>query len=116
MSGNNYYRVYQDFEPVILTKRKSSSAVSMKSKSNIHIDHKIDDSDDIKPIIYYSKEQINIIQQARAAKNLKQVDLAKMISPVLPATFISKIESGETPFDAKTYKKILTVLGIKEKF
>ena len=39
MSGNNYYKVYQDFTPVVLTKKKTfQSTASQQSKSNIHVD------------------------------------------------------------------------------
>ena len=110
---NNNSKNWQDFEPVVLTKKKqSTSYTSIKSKSNIHIDIK-KDTDDITPIIYYPIEKINIIKQAREAANLSQKELAKKISPVISPDFITKIESGKYPYDNKTYNKILNVLNIK---
>jgi ribosome-binding protein aMBF1 (putative translation factor) len=111
---NNNYKVYQDFEPVVFTKKSKTSYVSQKSKSNIHIDTK-NDTDEIKPIIYYPLEKINIIKQAREAANLSQKELSKKISPVIPDDFICKIESRKYPYDDKTYNKILQVLNIKKK-
>ena len=111
--SDKYYKSFQDFEPVILSKsKKSNSIVSQQSKSNIHIDIK-KDSDDIIPIIYYPTDKINIIKEARMAANLNQKDLAKKIRPVIPSDFITKIENGKYPYDEKTYKKILQVLNIK---
>ena len=110
---NNNSKNWQDFEPVVLTKKKQPSTyASIKSKSNIHIDIK-KDSDDITPIIYYPIEKINIIKQAREAANLSQKELAKKLSPVISPDFITKIESGKYPYDNKTYNKILNVLNIK---
>lgn len=107
------YKVYQDFEPVILTKtKKSNSTISQQSKSNIHIPIK-KDTDDIVPINYYTIDQINIIKEARMAAKLSQKDLSKKISPVIPSDFITKIEGGKYPYDNKTYNKILQVLNIK---
>jgi|688.fasta_scaffold171901_4 ribosome-binding protein aMBF1 (putative translation factor) len=112
--GDNYFKVYQDFEPVVLTKtRKPTSIVYQQSKSNIHVNVK-KDSDDIIPINYYSIDQINTIKQAREAAKLSQKDLSKKISPVLSADFIGKIEGGKYPYDDKTYNKILQVLNIKK--
>jgi ribosome-binding protein aMBF1 (putative translation factor) len=112
---NNNYKVYQDFEPVVLNKKKQQqSFASQQSKSNIHIDIK-KDNDEITPIIYYPLEKINIIKQAREAANLSQKELSKKISPVIQSDFISKIEAGKYPYDNKTYNKILQVLNIKRK-
>jgi len=111
--GDKYYKEYQDFTPVVLTKKKPSSSLSsQKSKSNIHINNPVD-NDDITPIIYYSIEKINIIKQAREAAGLTQKELSKKISSVISSDFISKIEGGKTPYDNQTYKKILRVLNVK---
>jgi ribosome-binding protein aMBF1 (putative translation factor) len=111
---NNNYKVYQDFEPVVFTKKSQSSYVSQQSKSNIHVDIK-KDTDEIKPIIYYPIEKINIIKQGREALKLSQKELSKKISSVIPDDFICKIEAGRYPYDDKTYNKILNVLNIKKK-
>ena len=58
----NNSKIWQDFKPVVLTKKQSQSYVSQQSKSNIHIDIK-KDSDEITPIIYYPLEKILIIKQ-----------------------------------------------------
>ena len=111
---NNNYKVYQDFEPVVFTKKSKSSYVSQQSKSNIHIDIK-KDTDEIKPIIYYPIDKINTIKQGREALKLSQKELSKKISSVIPDDFICKIEGGKYPYDNKTYNKILNVLNIKRK-
>jgi ribosome-binding protein aMBF1 (putative translation factor) len=111
--GDKYYKSFQDFEPVVLTKtKKPTSFSSQQSKSNIHIDVK-KDNDEITPIIYYPNDKINIIKEARMAAKLSQKDLAKKISPVIASDFITKIEGGRYPYDDKTYRKILQVLNIK---
>lgn len=111
--GDKYYKVYQDFTPVILTKKKpSTSSSSQKSKSNIHINNPVD-NDEITPIIYYPIEKINIIKQAREAAGLTQKELSKKIGSVVSQDFISKIEGGRMPYDNKTYKKILQILNVK---
>ena len=111
----NNSKIWQDFEPVVLTKKKSqTSCMSQQSKSNIHIDIK-KDSDEIKPIIYYPQDKIIIIKQAREAANLTQKELSKKISAVIPDDFINKIECGKYPYDNKTYNKICRVLNIKIK-
>ena len=111
---NNNYKVYQDFEPVVFTKKSQTSYVSQQSKSNIHVDIK-KDTDEIKPIIYYPIEKINIIKQGREALKLSQKELSKKISSVISDDFICKIEGGKYPYDNKTYNKILNVLNIKKK-
>ena len=112
---NNNYKVYQDFTPVVLTKKKTfQSSASQQSKSNIHVDIK-KDTDEIKPIIYYPIDKINIIKQGREALKLSQKELSKKISSVIPDDFICKIEGGRYPYDDKTYNKILNVLNIKKK-
>ena len=108
----NNSKIWQDFKPVVLTKKQSQSYVSQQSKSNIHIDIK-KDSDEIKPIIYYPQDKIIIIKQAREAANLTQKELSKKISAVIPDDFINKIECGKYPYDNKTYNKICRVLNIK---
>jgi ribosome-binding protein aMBF1 (putative translation factor) len=108
----NNSKIWQDFEPVVLTKKKSQTFVSQQSKSNIHIDVK-KDSDEIIPIIYYPQEKINIIKQAREAANLTQKELSKKIGACIPDDFIKKIESGNYPYNNKTYNRILQVLNIK---
>jgi ribosome-binding protein aMBF1 (putative translation factor) len=111
--SDKYYKVYQDFTPVVLTKNKQSTSLSsQKSKSNIHINNPVD-NDEITPIIYYPIEKINIIKQAREAAGLTQKELSKKISSVISSDFISKIEGGKVPFDNQTYKKILRVLNVK---
>ena len=113
--SDKYYKVYQDFTPVVLTKKKTSTSLSsQKSKSNIHIHNPIDD-DEIKPIVYYPIDKINIIKQAREAAGLTQKELSKKISSVISPDFISKIEGGKLQYDNQTYKKILRVLNINDK-
>jgi ribosome-binding protein aMBF1 (putative translation factor) len=107
------FKMWQDFEPVVFTKKKSQLPVSQQSKSNIHINIK-NDTNEIEPINYYPIDKITIIKQARQAANLSQKELSKKISPVIPDDFINKIEGGRYPYDNKTYNKILQVLNIKK--
>ena len=109
----NNSKIWQDFEPVVLTKKKSqTSCMSQQSKSNIHIDIK-KDSDEITPIIYYPLEKILIIKQAREAAKLTQIELSKKLGAGIPDDFIKKIESGNYPYNNKTYNRILQILNIK---
>jgi len=114
---NAYYKSFQDFEPVVLTKRNNnSSSNNNKSKSNIHINSKNNiDTDDIITIPKYTTEQINTIRDARTAQNLTQKQLANKISSTLADDFITNIENGKTSFNAKTYNTILRTLKITNK-
>ena len=112
--GDKYWKSFQDLAPVVLKKTNNNNKpANIKSKSNIHIKTTNNDNDEIKPIIYYSIEQINTIKYAREALKLTQNELAKKISPTLKQDFITNIESGKTPFDNKTYRTICRCLNIK---
>jgi ribosome-binding protein aMBF1 (putative translation factor) len=114
--GDKYWKSFQDLAPVVLTKNTSAiKSSNIKSKSNIHIksNNNNDNDDEIKPIIYYSSEQINNIRTARQALNLTQTQLANKISNTLKADFITNIENGKTQFDQKTYRTICRALNIK---
>ena len=115
--NNAGFKNFQDFEPVILTKTKSTNSYStQKSNTNVHIDNKNNlDGDEIVPIVKYSQEQIDIIKNARSALNLTQEQLTKKINSSLPKNFINEIESGKAKFNNKTYNTILRNLGINPK-
>lgn len=113
MSG---WKSFQDLKPVVLTKTKShnSTNTSVINKSNIHINKpNIDDDNDAHRIIKYSKEQINIIVEARNALGLTQIQLAQKIHPSLKSNFITDIENGTSAFNKKTFNTIKRVLKIK---
>jgi len=115
--NNAGFKNFQDFEPVVLKKTKSSNSYStQKSNTNVHIDNKNNlDDDDIVPITKYTQEQIDIIKKARSALNLTQEQLTKKINSSLPRNFINEIESGGAKFNNKTYNTILRNLGINPK-
>ncbi len=111
---SNYWRNYQDFEPVVLTKTKSNNNhINNKSKTNIHINKPEINEDGDVIIKYYTQEQRNIIISARNAKNLSRKELAAKISNTLNEKFIEDIENGKAQFHQKTFNKIKSVLGIK---
>jgi ribosome-binding protein aMBF1 (putative translation factor) len=115
--NNAGFKNFQDFEPVVLSKTKSTNSYStQKSNTNVHIDNKNNlDNDDIVPIAKYTQEQIDIIRTARTALNLTQEQLTKKINSSLPKNFINEIESGKTAFNNKTYNTILRNLGVNLK-
>jgi len=116
--GDNYFKVYQDFEPVVLTKSKTAYINNnQKSKTNIHINSKnkfdTDDDSERPTLKFYTPEQINIIREGRKALGLDQKELAMKISPSLKHDFITNIENGKTQFDQKTFNTICRKLNIK---
>jgi ribosome-binding protein aMBF1 (putative translation factor) len=110
MSGA-YFKSFQDLKPVVLTKNKPAK-INDASKSSFHILNK-KDTDEIKPIIYYTHAQKETIKIGRNALGLNQVELARKISTSLPKDFITKIENGNIEYNAMTYKTILRNLNIK---
>lgn len=113
--NNNYWRDYQDFKPVVLTKSKSSNSNSnSNSKLNIHITKvNIHDDNEAHRITKYTKEQCNMIINARNTLNLTQEQLAKKINCSLPKSFIENIENGKSPYNEKTFNTIKRILHIQ---
>jgi ribosome-binding protein aMBF1 (putative translation factor) len=112
----DYWKVYQDFKPVVLTKTKThnNNSTSTINKSNIHINKpNIEDDNEAHRIIKYSQEQINIIKGGRTALGLTQKQLAQKISSSLNSDFITNIENGKSEFNQKTFNTIKRILGIK---
>jgi ribosome-binding protein aMBF1 (putative translation factor) len=112
----DYWKVYQDFKPVVLTKTKThnNNSTSTINKSNIHINKpNIEDDNEAHRIIKYSQEQIDIIKGGRTALGLTQKQLAQKISSSLNNDFITNIENGKTEFNQKTFNTIKRILGIK---
>jgi hypothetical protein len=76
--NNAGFKNFQDFEPVVLKKTKSTNSYStQKSNTNVHIDNKNNlDGDEIVPIVKYSQEQIDIINvKIKAEKHILSFEI-----------------------------------------
>ncbi len=102
--------IYQDWEPVILTKNKTKAnkTVNLNPKPN-------DDNDgDIpKKLNTYTKELSILMQNARQNKNLTQTELAKKLN--IQTSIINDIECGKAIYNKKTYSTIMRHLGVNVK-
>ncbi len=99
---------YQDWEPVVLTKSKKNNSVNINPKP------KEDDNGDIpEKLKTYSKELSIAMQNARKAKNLTQIELAKKLN--IQSSIINDIECGKAIYNKKTYSTIMRHLGIDVK-
>jgi ribosome-binding protein aMBF1 (putative translation factor) len=110
----NYWKNYQDLNPVVLTKSKSvSKSTNTASKSNIHINKVIiEDDNEAHRIITYTKDQCNNIIAARNKLGLTQEQLAKKVNCSLPKSFIVNIENGTTKYNQQTYNTLKRILNI----
>ena len=110
---SSYWKNYQDFTPVVLTKSKSVSKLTTESKSNIHINKvNIEDDNEAHRIITYTKEQCKNIIAARNKFGLTQEQLAKKVNCSLPKSFIVNIENGTAQYNEKTYNTLKRILNI----
>ena len=96
--------IYQDWEPVVLTKNKSSN------KTPIIKPKEEDDGDIPEKLKTYSKELSIAMQNARKAKNITQADLAKQLN--IKTSIINDIECGKALYNRKTYSTIMRRLGV----
>lgn len=110
----NYWKNYQDFTPVVLTKSKSETkSNNTASKTNIHINKiNIEDDNEAHRIITYTKEQCKNIIAARNKLGLTQEQLAKKVNCSLPKSFIENIENGKSQYNQKTYNTLKRILNI----
>lgn len=111
---------HQDWEVVVVRKKnpstvnKSKKTVLKKKNPNsnkMSNDSKVKDDDEIKKIKKIGKEIGIKIQQARAAKKLKQKDLANRLS--VQSSLIQKYETGEAPYNGRMLSRIEKILGVK---
>lgn len=100
---------YQDWEPVVFNKtiKKSTNTFNPAgTKEFIELNQ-----DDIPKINYVSKEQSQVIIEARNLKKLTQKELAQLCN--LDISIIKNYETQKCPFNKQIYNKILRVLNIK---
>lgn len=111
---------HQDWK-VVVVKKKNPSTVNKNKKTvlkkknpnsnKMSNDSKVKDDDEIKKIKKIGKEIGIKIQQARAAKKLKQKDLANRLS--VQSSLIQKYETGEAPYNGRMLSRIEKILGVK---
>ena len=97
---------HQDWEPVILTKKKPIS-VNKSNKNNKNND----DDDEIKKIKFISLNNSKLIQQARTNQNISQKDLAKKLN--LDIKIIQSYECGKGVQNTQIMNKIEKFLKIR---
>ena len=103
--------------PKLIAKKKEEEAEKVsQTKHNTNMNasvsgKKIKDEDELPQIEKVGMDTGKIIMQARLAKKLKQVDLAKQLN-VLP-DIIRDYENGSAPRNGALLNKIGKVLGVK---
>lgn len=102
--------------PKLIAKKKQEEAekVCIKGNSNINASvsgKKIKDDDEIPQVEKVGMDTGKNIMQARLAKNLKQVDLARQLN-VLP-DIIRDYENGSAPRNGALLNRIGKILGVK---
>jgi ribosome-binding protein aMBF1 (putative translation factor) len=98
---------FQDWEPVVLRK-SDPKQVTKKPVDNI----KIDNEDEVGKIIKVDSEFSKQIIQARLAKKLNQIQLAKALS--LDVSVIKEYENGTAKHNGMIVSQIKKYLGINK--
>ena len=91
-------------------KNKLTELKTIKKNSSVN-GKKIRDDDELPQVEKVGIDIGKQIMQARLAKNLKQVDLAKKLN--LTPDFIRDYENGTAPMNKSILNNIAKVLGIK---
>ena len=108
---------HQDWKPVVLTKTikvekpkevSSKPFISKSNQPNIKISEDGEETIKVKKV---SSSMAQIVIQARAAKNIKQTDLAKQCN--FDTSIIANIEKGGCIYNAEHFNKIAKILGVK---
>lgn len=94
---------HQDWEPVVLTKKKPIS-INKSNKNN-------DDDDEIKKLKFISLNNSKLIQQARTNQKISQKDLAKKLN--LDIKIIQSYECGKGVQNTQIMNKIEKFLKIR---
>lgn len=111
MSGSGYS--HQDWEPVVIRSSKTAQ-ISKQTHQNPAgtKEFKKLNGDDIHILNKMTREQAQALQQARAAKGLKQKQLASSMS--VDVSIIQKYENCTIDnFQKNFYNKMMTFLGVK---
>jgi ribosome-binding protein aMBF1 (putative translation factor) len=104
--------IYQDWEPVVLTKNKNKAS-SNSNSNNLPENKKMKEllvSDDIVKPIYVSYEQSKVLIEGRNAKKWKQLDLAKACN--IDVSIIKSYENNTAVFSKSLYNRLLKTLGL----
>ena len=107
--------IYQDWEPVVLTKNKHNrdGTSPYSNTNNLPENKKMKEllvSDDIVKPIYVSHEQSKVLLEGRNAKKWKQSDLAKACN--IDVSIIKSYENNTAVFSKSLYNRLLKTLGL----
>lgn len=110
--------IYQDWDAVNIGNGSKSKLKAKEVNPNNTAKAKeirqIEEETGMMPkIVYTPPELINILQEARKAKNLTQKDLAKKLN--LDASIIANMEANKSPFNKNLYCRIVRSLGVDTK-
>ncbi len=103
--------------PKLIAKKKNEEALKVattKINTNVNVSvsgKKIKDDDELPQVEKVGIDIGKIIMQARLAKNLKQVDLAKQLN--ITPDIIRDYENGSAPRNGTLLNRIGKALGIK---
>lgn len=110
--------IYQDWDEVNIgngnkTKQKAKE-VNPNNTTKAREIRQIEEETGMMPkIVYTPPELINVLQDARKAKNLTQKELAKQLN--IDVAIIANMEANRSPFNKKLYCKIVRTLGVDTK-
>ena len=104
ISGKNKLSASTKRKNMVVQKKQTYSQTASKNK-------KLDESNEAKKILKVPKEVARQIIDGRVAKDLKQKQLASMLS--IPVKIISDIESCKSAYNKNFINKIGRKLGIK---
>jgi ribosome-binding protein aMBF1 (putative translation factor) len=111
---NRDMSIYQDWTPVTIgnggNKKKTNTGISNVNKKL----NELENNDDMPPKIqHWTPELINALQQARMAKGLSQVELAKKLN--IQPSYVQDIENNKSQYNRKLYLTLMRTLGVNTK-
>ena len=105
--------IYQDWTPVNIGNGGGKHKIINNCNTNKKL-NELENNDDMPPKLqYWTPELIIALQQARTAKGLSQVELAKKLN--IQPRYIQDIENNKSQYNKKLYMTLMRTLGVNTK-
>jgi len=106
--------IYQDWTPVNIGNGKNKHLKNNSNNNNSKKLSELEKDDEMPPKMqYWTPELIVALQQARMAKGLSQVELAKKLN--IQPSYIQDIENNKSQYNRKLYLTLMRTLGVNTK-
>lgn len=105
--------IHQDWETVVIHNKnfkKTQNQNQSKPKPKVNLN---DGEEDMPKRQEYTPQMIVTMQEARKAKNLTQIELAKQLN--IDVKVIADIEAKKSAYNRKLYTSIMRKLGVDTK-